>query len=475
MKNSQPKSIHVMKESGLAGGPLSSEILAEDSPWQCRSLVKVPRRLWGWARMAFLFFVVFAAFLIFIPWTQTISVHGKLSSYFPGQRPQVIHSQIKGRILKWHVNEGVQVTQGQVVLDLGDINPKFMAPDLLKRLDQSRNALESQRRAALEQAELLEQRVEEMASLTEAAISKAEAKISEAANKIKNSEQRIPAAQGALEIAKLNLERSRKLEGKGLASRRELEIAIQKVTETEAEVKAAQAALRESQDARRVQIHDLEKVQAELTQTLLDTQGKRATALGKAAKASKELADVELKRSNAAQRSQARYVVAPFDGTVVRLSPLGMGEIVKEGDLLFTLAPINTSPAVEMWVGSIDAPLLRPGKKVRLLFQGVPAIPLPAWPEIMAGTFDGRIQVVDRTTTSDGKFRLWVVPETQRREWPPQEQVRPGTNVMGWVLLNRVPLWYEVWRRFNMFPPDYNAGEIRLKDILIPKAGRPKK
>ena len=33
-------------------------------------------------------------------------------------------------------------------------------------------------------------------------------------------------------------------------------------------------------------------------------------------------------------------------------------------------------------------------------------------------------------------------------------------------------VWYELWRRFNLFPPDYQEGPPSLLDTLLPKAGR---
>ena len=287
--------------------------------------------------------------------------------------------------------------------------------------------------------------------------------------------QRVAAAQVGKETASLNLDRSRVLEAEGLLSRRDLELAIQSATAADADVKAAEASLLEAKQARRALMHNREHIDAELVQRLLTTRSSRASALGEAAKASKEIADLELTRSNALQRRVAGRVVAPVDGTVVRMKRIGPGEIVHPGDLLFTIVPGNATPAVEMWANAIDAPLLRPGRSVRLLFHGVPAIPLPAWPELMAGTYDGRIQVVDQSASANGQFRFWVVPDVERRSWPPQEQVRQGTQVMGWVILNRVPLWYELWRRFNLFPADYESGELRLTDVLLPKAGRPGK
>jgi multidrug resistance efflux pump len=350
-----------------------------------------------------------------------------------------------------------------------------MAPDLLKRLDQSREALKQKKQTALDRVAILDKRIEEMIPLAEAASSSAFARVSEAEKKISSAEQKGISAQIEKETALLNLERSKILETEGLISQRELELAIQTATKAEAKLKGAEAEHSVTQEARAALEHKRNKIDAELVQKLLDTKSKRVAAMGEAAKVSKELADLALTRSNALQRIIASKILAPVDGTVVRLKPTGPGEIVKSGNLLFTIVPQKSSPAIEMWANSIDAPLLKPGRPVRILFQGVPAIPLPAWPELMAGTYDGRIQVVDQSASTNGQFRFWVAPETNRREWPPQLHVRQGTQVMGWVILNRVPLWYEVWRRFNLFPPDYNSGEITLNNIFLSKAGRPGK
>ncbi|MGB0910826.1 MAG: HlyD family secretion protein [Nitrospirales bacterium] len=469
-----PETSKRMKSIGSTD-PRSSTNHHKTQRLQSRTLVRVPRRLRTWARFALIMFIVLGVIVCFVPWTQTVTVQGTLSAYSPTERPQEIHAQINGSVRAWHVNEGVTVKKGDLVLELVDVNPRFMAQDLVQRLEESREALEQRRQAALERATILGERLKEMTALTQAATTSAEARVAEADHKIQSVEQRIAAAKIANETARLNLDRSRILEAEGLLSRRELELAIQAATAAEAEVKAAQASLREVQQARRALSHNREQIDAELVQRLLDARSQRASALGEAAKASKDLADLELTRSNAIQRRAASRVVAPLDGTVVRFTRIGLGEIVHPGDLLFTIVPLDATPAVEMWANAIDAPLLKPNRTVRLLFQGVPAIPLPAWPELMAGTYDGNIQVVDQSASANRQFRLWVVPNTTRRSWPSQLHVRQGTEVMGWVILNRVPLWYEIWRRVNLFPADYESGTPSLKDVLLPKAGRPKK
>lgn len=36
-----------------------------------------------------------------------------------------------------------------------------------------------------------------------------------------------------------------------------------------------------------------------------------------------------------------------------------------------------------------------------------------------------------------------------------QKNVRVGSGARTIALLNDVPIWYELWRKINGFPPDY--------------------
>ncbi len=437
--------------------------------------VRIPNRLRLAARWTMGLFALFMVIVVFVPWTQTVTAQGQLSAYSPLERPQSIHAPIAGRIGTWHVNEGMQVTKGQLILELIDVDPKFMALDLLARLDQSQQALEQQRQAAMNRADLLKQSIQEMGALVTATVSSADARVAEAANRVGQAKERLVAAKIAQETADLNLNRNRLLEAEGLVSRRELELAIRAATRTSADLNAAQASLREAQQGRRALGHGRDQIGAELEQRLLATRAQRASALEDAAKATNDLATLALDRSNAEQRRAAARVVAPSDGTVVRMVLVGPGEIVHPGDLLVDITPLSATRAVEMWVEALDAPLLTPDRNVKLLFHGIPTIPLSAWPELMAGTFDGIIQVVDQVGDQHGRFRFWVSPDPNHHPWPPQDHVRQGTQVMGWVILNRVPLWYELWRRLNLFPPDYQKKPPALLDLVLPKAGRPGK
>lgn len=435
-------------------------------------LVQIPPylRRYGWWSIRLL--VLGFLMLMFVPWTQTVNVIGQLSAYSPYERPQDIEAQIQARLKKWHVFEGVRVKQGELILELEDIDPNFMAPELLSLLDQQKVALEMQRKAALDRAVQLEKRIGEMENLVKAAVPSAEARVRESENRVRAAEQRIIAAKVAYDTAQLNVDRHRQLATQGLVSQRELELTIQSAIGTKAELKAAEAQLKEAQQNMKGLSFGKDQISADVIQQLLHAEAMRAEALALAATAADQLASISLRLSNATQRRIYSRIVAPIEGTVVKMAQVGAGETVKPGEKLVRISPTSADKAAELVAEGLDAPLLNPGRKVRLLFYGIPAIPLPAWPELMTGTFGGVIKVVDQVDDGKGNFRFWVVPDPDDRPWPEQSHIRQGTKVMGWVILNRVPLWYELWRRFNLFPPDYQEGPPSLLDTLLPKAGR---
>lgn len=446
--------------------------LAVSSRLQSWELVQVPPylRRYGWWAVRIL--VLGFLLLMFVPWTQTITVTGQLSAYSPYERPQDIEAQITARLKKWHVLEGVRVKQGELILELEDIDPSFMAPELLSLLDQQKVALEQTRKASLDRAIQLEKRIGEMENLVKAAVPSAEARVRESENRVRAAEQRIIAAKVAYDTAELNVDRHRQLATQGLVSQRELEVTIQSAIGSKAELKAAEALLKEAQQNMKGLSFGKDQISADVIQQLLHAEAMRAEALAAAATAADQLASISLRLSNATQRRIYSRIVAPIDGTVVKMAQVGAGETVRQGEKLVRISPTSADKAAELVADGIDAPLLNPGRKVRLLFYGIPAIPLPAWPELMAGTFGGVIKVVDQVDDGKGNYRFWVVPDPDDRPWPEQSHVRQGTKVMAWVILNRVPLWYELWRRFNLFPPDYQEGPPSLLDTLLPKAGR---
>jgi hypothetical protein len=101
----------------------------------------------------------------------------------------------------------------------------------------------------------------------------------------------------------------------------------------------------------------------------------------------------------------------------------------------------------------MDLPLVNIGQPVRFWFDGFPAIVFSGWPQASYGTFGGVVSAVERNVNEEGKFRVLVSEDPNDSPWP--DQLRMGAGAQGMALLKNVPVWYELWRNINGFPPDY--------------------
>jgi hypothetical protein len=175
-------------------------------------------------------------------------------------------------------------------------------------------------------------------------------------------------------------------------------------------------------------------------------------------------ADVRL--SNTENRLGFGVVVAPLDGTVVRIAKAGAGQTVKEGDELALIVPTTTDQAVEIYVSSMDAALISPGRMVSLHFSGFPAFQFSGWRNINVGIFHGTVKVVDAVDEGTGRFRVLVVPfeEPGYTQWPDERFLRQGTDASAWVLLDEVSIGYELWRQLMGFPPQF---PVPVKDERV--------
>jgi len=148
---------------------------------------------------------------------------------------------------------------------------------------------------------------------------------------------------------------------------------------------------------------------------------------------------------------------APTDGTILRLLSAGNSTFVNAGDVLASFIPDGVERAASIMVSGLDAPLVYPGRKVRLQFEGWPVFQFSGWPSAAVGTFGGIVDFVEPIANQQGQFRVWIREDPDDAvDWPGQQFVRLGSRVTGWVLLNEVKLGYELWRQLNNFPPVNN-------------------
>jgi multidrug resistance efflux pump len=151
--------------------------------------------------------------------------------------------------------------------------------------------------------------------------------------------------------------------------------------------------------------------------------------------------------------NQLYYVTAPQSGQISNAKKVGLGEMVKEGEMLVEIEPENIQLAVELFIEPMDLPLVSKGQKMQFVFDGFPAIVFSGWPESSYGTFAGRVASIENAMSSNGKFRILVKEDSTQRKWP--QQLRRGVAAQGIGLLKDVSIWYELWRNINGFPPEY--------------------
>ena len=198
-------------------------------------------------------------------------------------------------------------------------------------------------------------------------------------------------------------------------------------------------------------------VDTEYREKIAKVRSERLSALSNALEAESQFNKLSIAQSNYQVRSGFYYITAPQDGFITKTNFTGIGETVKEGDPILSFIPANYELAVELYVKPLDLPLIQEGNKVRLQFDGWPALVFNGWPGLSFGTYGGRIAAFDKAASPDGKFRLLVIPDPEEEPWP--ELLRLGSGAYGIALLKNVPVWYELWRNLNGFPPDFYITE----------------
>lgn len=409
---------------------------------------KLAKALSRWALGIILLLIL----ITFLPWTQNIRSNGQVTTFNPGDRPQTIHSTIAGRIEQWHVEEGEYVQKGDTIVSLSEVKEKYFDPQMLERVQEQIGAKEEGLAAHRNKAEALQKQIAALRSGLGFSLEKARNKYQQGLMKVESDSISYVAAQTDYEIAGLQFERQEKLYQQGLKSLTQYETRKLKVQEASAKLLSAKnkffTAKNELENTQ-IELSSLgadyaekiSKVESDLNSTLANINDMRS-----------EISKQHNDYSNLKIRSSFYAILAPQNGYVVQALKSGIGETVKEGEAIASVVAADPDLAVALYVQPVDLPLVEKGRKVRLQFDGWPALAFSGWPNMSFGTFGGEVAVIDNVD-SKGKYRILVVPDPDDTPWP--KAVRLGSGVYGWALLNDVPIWYEIWRQLNGFPADY--------------------
>jgi hypothetical protein len=198
---------------------------------------------------------------------------------------------------------------------------------------------------------------------------------------------------------------------------------------------------------------EIGRVQAEYTDKVSKAQSDLFTAQSSQFDSEAQVTKLENERSNYERRSEMYYIRAPQNGFVNRAIKAGIGETFKEGEELVKIMPSDYEMAVETFVSPIDLPLIHLGEKVRIQFDGWPVIVFSGWPNVSYGTYGGTVVAIETFISPNGKYRLLLAPDEEDHPWPKDLRVGSGANTIA--LLEDVPIWFELWRQLNGFPPNY--------------------
>lgn len=202
------------------------------------------------------------------------------------------------------------------------------------------------------------------------------------------------------------------------------------------------------------------------TEKLSKTEGERFQSMGQIEGSEGDIAKLENQVANYKFRQGLYFIVASQDGQVVQLNKAGIGEILKETESIGIIVPKTVDYAVEIYIKPVDLPLIKEGQRVMCIFDGFPAIVFSGWPDSSYGTFAGKVIAIENNISANGLFKALIVEDKTQKRWPPK--IRMGTGVQGIAILNDVPVWYELWRNINGFPPDYyevkTAKTVRMKN-----------
>lgn len=404
---------------------------------------QTPAFVFRWVNIFAILFFVLPLFALFLPWQQNVTALGKVTAFSPAERVQTIDAPVSGKISKWYVQEGSVVKEGDLLVEMSDVDPLFK-----DRLETQRDNLESKLIAKQEELKAYQLQQQNLITSRDAKISAAQYKWDVANQKVLSATEAISAAKATADAAEFQNQRMQRLLVDGLVSKRDVEIAHRDLIVANRTLISAQA----QQSSAKA---EAQSAKAEIMQIRADTKASLDSSAAIINKIKGELADSQNSLTNSEinlSRQNMQKVTAPRAGTIFRLPVNSQSQMISQGQPLLVILPDTQERAVELWVDGRDAPLITTGSVVRLEFEGWPAIQVPGWAKVGIGTFSGKVSFVDPTDNGTGSFRVMVVPDADYPDWPSARFLRQGVSAKSWILLEDVTIGYEIWRLLNGFP-----------------------
>ncbi len=391
--------------------------------------------------------------ILFLPWTQNISGSGSVTTLKPDQRPQTIHTAIAGRIEKWYVQEGDFVKKGDTILFISETKEDYLDPNLIQNTKNQVNAKKLASESYGGKVTSLNAQIQAIENEKNLKLQQAKNKIKQANLKVKSDSVDLIAVRTQVKIATTQFNRSLQLNKEGLKPLTDVEEKRLKLQEVEAKIITQENKFLASENELINSKVEINRISAEYSEKDSKARSDQFTAKSNQFDTDAQVSKLENQQANYEIRNGMYYIKAPQNGYVNRALKSGLGETIKEGTEIVSVMPSKYDIAVETFVSPTDLPLVHKGEKVRVWFDGWPTIVFSGWPDVSYGTFGGRIVAIEKFISENGKFRILIAPDKNEVAWP--KQVSMGSGAQTLALLDNVPVWFELWRTLNGFPPNY--------------------
>ena len=393
------------------------------------------------------------ALLLFLPWTQNIKGKGYLTTLGPEQRPQKIQSAIAGRVQRWFIREGDFVNKGDTLLEISEIKSDYFDAKIADRTQDQLNFKVVSVQNYTDKIAALECQIIALKKERSLKMDQLNNKLLQAKIKVKSDSVAFEMAQINKDIADRQYRRVSLLHQEGLKALKDVE--EKKMKKQSALVKLMQGEnklLKSKNEVINARI-EVSRTQTSYQEKIAKVESTLFTANASKMEAQSHVSKLETVYANYLQRRDLRFITAPQDGYINKAFQTGIGTTFKAGQELLSIMPANYQMAISTYIKPIDMPLISKGVKVRIQFDGWPAIIFSGWDVISYGTYGGTVVAIEQFISENGKYRVLISPDPQDHPWP--KGIRMGSGARTIALLNDVPIWYELWRQINGFPLDF--------------------
>jgi multidrug efflux pump subunit AcrA (membrane-fusion protein) len=388
---------------------------------------------------------------------------------------------VDGRVSDWHIKEGDKVRVGQRLVSIQDPDP-----NLQRRLADQRQAIQERSKAAMDRITSFTQQIYSLENSREKAILAAKNRLAMSREREKAAHQGVTAAVAKLRADAISFGMQEELKRDGLTSELNYQTVKARMEQSQADKERSHNALQAAKEEVKAIDADMDTIDNNAKASIASATASKQSAEAELASAQRDLADIDIRIA----RQSTQEVSSPCKGTVYRIvtnADKG-GALVKAGDRLLIITPDigeDHTRTVELFLDGNDSPQLlklwesrgeEQTIRVRVQFEGWPAVQFVGWPSFAYGTFGGKVIFVDPHDDGKGRFRILVQPDEADVSWPDGYTLRQGTRAQGWVLLDEVSIGWELWRRFNGFPQvipgkdkDDNGGKSKPGKVKVPK------